>query len=170
MWLIDFISFFLYIKNMNQNKRKHVENEGLANLVRGEWFAQFRWIAGLSTFVIGIALTIYTFMRTDTYWHNYLILFFTTIVLLINIIIIKKLMKDCLKYYNTLAHGPESELDENNFWNMRDEKLPRLESRMHRTFLFGLSFFILFVLSYLVPEHIVKIFYKTILLFIQIIA
>ena len=155
---------------MKQNKWDHVKNEGLENLVRGEWFAQFRWIASLSTFLIGITFTILTFMRNNTVWYNIAILSLTIIVLLTNIFIVKRIIRKGIIFFNQKAYGIESKSEKDNFWNLRDKTLPCLESWINRTFWLGITLFILFVLSYLVPKHTVKILFKTILIFIQALA
>lgn len=76
VYLCHALSFLLYIGIMNQNKGDQEENEGLRNLVRSEWFTKYRWTAGLSTFIIGIAFTILTLMFDKAEWYNYRILFF----------------------------------------------------------------------------------------------
>ena len=129
-------------------------NEGLRNLVRSEWFAQFRWIAGLSTFLIGITFTILTFMRDNTKWYNYATLSFTTGILLTNVILVKRLIKDGITYYDIKAHGSKLEKDIIEFKELRDKKIPQLESWIHKTFWFGIGLFILFILSYIIHEDI----------------
>lgn len=143
-------------------------NEGLRNLVRSEWFAQFRWIAGLSTFLIGITLTILTIMGDSIVWYNYIILFLTIGVLLTNVILVKRLIKDGISYYNLMAHGSTAESDIEEFYEMRDKKIPRLESWIKKTFWLGLGLFILFVLGYIITKDILNTFLQSILACLRI--
>jgi len=127
-------------------------NDDLKNLVRSEWFAYFRWTAGLSTFLVGISLTILALIHKNIEPYSMVILIIADVVLLANIILTMRLLRIGLfDVYHKLAFDflPRYKL----MWYERLVK--NSESLIKWLFRIGIIIFLSFPISYWAGKTII---------------
>jgi len=126
-------------------------DDNLKNFVRSEWFAHYRWTAGLSTFLIGISFSILAFMHNNNGLKHMIPLGISAFSLLWNVILIRRLLKVSLwEVYHKMAFGFKTNDEKKRFDELIDNKVIKFESRIQVTFWIGFGFFIAFVVSYLI--------------------
>lgn len=117
----------------------------LKNLVRSEWFTYYRWTAALSTFLIGISLTILAIIHKDIKPYSVVLLIVADIIFLIIVIRIRKILRVGLfDVYHKMAF---STISQNRLDDM-DKKIKNSESFIRWLFWTGFILVILFIFSY----------------------
>jgi hypothetical protein len=119
--------------------------DDLKNLVRSEWFAYYRWTAALSTFLIGISLTILAIVHKDIKLYSVILLIGADVILLITVICIRKILRlGLFDVYHKMAFNTisQSKVDE------IDATLKNSESFIRWFFWTGFILIILFIFSY----------------------